>query len=78
MFLGADGLMQLLALIAEQRLPQDQVLEMIKRLHVPGYEHARCHFNEAIGQLVFEPNTLAGFYWQHNINAVLEWLKSTN
>ncbi|USQ12952.1 hypothetical protein J2N86_09580 [Legionella lytica] len=78
MFLGADGLMQLLSLIAEQRLPQNQVLEMIKRLHIPGYEHTRHHFNEAIGQLVFEPNTAPGFYLQHNINAVLEWTRSTN
>lgn len=77
-FLGADGLMQLLILLAEQRLPQGQVLEMIKRLHIPRYEHARHHFNEAIGELVFEPNTPRDFYWQHDIDAILEWSRSTN
>ncbi|VEG89833.1 Uncharacterised protein [Legionella spiritensis] len=77
MFLGADGLMQLLILLSEQRLPQDQVLEMIKRLHIPGYEHARRYFNEAIDHLVFEPNTPPGFYLQHNIDAVLEWSRLT-
>ena len=51
---------------------------MIKRLHIPGYEHARLHFNAAIDQLVFEPNTPPGFYWQHNNDAVLEWPRSTN
>lgn len=40
-FLGPDGLMRLLGLMAVDGLPRDAVLEMIKRLHVPGYEDAR-------------------------------------
>ncbi|HAU0095421.1 TPA: hypothetical protein JBE77_15060, partial [Legionella pneumophila] len=42
-YLGDGGLMLLLTLLEEQQIPQDQVLEMIKRLHIPEYEHARRH-----------------------------------
>lgn len=40
-FLGPDGLMRLLSLMVIDGLPRNEVLEMIKRLHVPGYEEAR-------------------------------------
>lgn len=73
--LGPDGLMLLLSLIAENRLPIQEVLEMIKRLHIPGYEHARFHFDRAISEEVFEPNTLKGYYLQSDINAVLEFIE---
>lgn len=75
-FLGSDGLMSLLALIAEDRVTSEEVLEMIKRLHIPGYEHTRLHFDEAISEGVFEPNTLPGYYHVSNIRAVDEWLKA--
>ncbi len=74
-FLGPDGLMRLLSFLAEKDLPQDEVLEMIKRLHIPGYEHARHHFDAAIADQVFEPNTREGFYRQSNIKATLEWVE---
>lgn len=74
-FLGHDGLMSLLSFIAEKKVPVEETLEMIKRLHIPGYEHARFHFKEAISEEVFESNTLAGYHWQSDINAVLNWLK---
>jgi hypothetical protein len=77
-FLGADGLMLLLSLIAENRIPVQKVLEMIKRLHIPGYEHARFHFGKAISEGVFEPNTLEGYYWQSDINAVLNYISKTS
>ena len=76
-FLGADGLMLLLSLIAEKRTPTEQVLEMIKRLHIPGYEHARPYFKKAISEGVFEPNTMAGYYWQCDIEAVLKYVEET-
>ncbi len=78
MCLGADGLMRLLSFLAKQELPQDQVLEMIKRLHIPGYEHARHYFKKAINQFVIEPNMPPGFYCQNQIDAVLEWSRSIN
>ncbi len=74
-FLGPDGLMLLLSLVAENRLPIQEVLEMIKRLHIPVYEHARFHFDRAISEGVFEPNTLKGYYWQPDINAILKYIE---
>jgi hypothetical protein len=74
-FLGPDGLMRLLSLLAKGELPKDEVLEMIKRLHIPGYEHARKHFRRAIAEGVFEPNTMKGYYWQRDIEAVLEFIR---
>jgi len=71
-FLGPDGLNLLLSMIAEDELPTEDVLEMTKRLHIPGYEHARRHFARAIAEGVFEPNMLKGYYWQHDIEAVLK------
>ncbi|XHR31043.1 MAG: hypothetical protein ACFUZC_10870 [Chthoniobacteraceae bacterium] len=49
---------------------------MIKRLHIHGYEHARLHFDEAIANGVFEPNTALGYHPQEDIKAVLDWLES--
>ena len=40
-FMGPAGLMMLFSLLEEGGLPQGEVLEMCKRLHVPGYEKAR-------------------------------------
>jgi hypothetical protein len=74
-FLGPDGLMLLLSKLARDELPKDEVLEMIKRLHIPGYEHARQHFQRAIADGVFEPNMPDGYYWQSNIDAVLRFLE---
>jgi len=74
-FVGPDGLITLLSLIADEEVPTEEVLEMIKRLHVPGYEHARFHFDAAIADGVFEPNTRPGYYSIHDINAVLEYAR---
>ena len=75
-YVGPDGLMDLLAFLYDKDFKDDtEVLEMIKRLHVPGYEHAFRHFDAAIAAGVFEPNTAPGYYSQRDIKAVLEWLK---
>lgn len=55
-------------------IPQEDVLEMIKRLHIPGYEHARLHFDEAIADGVFEPNRRPGYCRRDDIVAVLNVL----
>lgn len=52
--------MRLLALLAERQVRSDEVLEMIKRLHIPGCEHTRLHFDEAISEGVLEPNAARG------------------
>ncbi|MFL5345322.1 MAG: hypothetical protein ACJ8AT_11040 [Hyalangium sp.] len=75
-FLGADGLMRLLELIYDQKVPTEEVLEMIKRLHIPGYEEARLHFESAIAAGEFEPNTAPGFPFQFQIAGVLKFARS--
>jgi hypothetical protein len=72
--IGSDGLMKLLALLAQDYLPKDEVLEMIKRLHIPGYESARLYMDEAQSQGVYEPNTFQGkFPHQSQIETINEW-----
>ncbi len=45
-FLGPEGLLRLLELLTRGVLPVDDVVEMIKRLHVDGYELARFKSRE--------------------------------
>jgi len=75
-FVGADGLMELLSMLASGEIAKEEVLEMIKRLHVPGYEQARHHFDEAISNGVFEPNTAPGYYSTKDIAKTLEFISS--
>ena len=75
-FVGHDGLITLLSFIADEVVPTNEVLEMIKRLHIPGYEHARFHFDSAIAECVFEPNTPLGYHSIDEINAVLEYARN--
>ena len=77
-FLGADGLMELLMMLHENFLPQEVVIEMTKRLHIPGYEHARFHFEKAVAQGVFESNRPEGFYRVGEIANVNEWADENN
>jgi hypothetical protein len=70
-FLGPDGLVNLLSLIADAILPKDEILVLIQRLHVPGFERARAHFEVAIQEGIIEPSDPAGFYSQRDIEVVL-------
>jgi hypothetical protein len=72
-FCGPDGLMHLLSLFVDERIPRRDLLEMIMRIHTPGYERARFHFDRAIAEGVIEPNLPEGFHWQRDIAAVLRW-----
>ncbi len=75
-FLSPDGLTTLLVLLDDGHLPKESVIEMIRRLHTPGYEKARGHFEDAANEGVFEPNMKPGFFYQSQIEAVNEWLDS--
>lgn len=63
--------MLLLSQIAEGKIPKDQVLEMVKRLHIPGYEIARRHFDRALRKGIIAPDTYPGFYTQAQISEVI-------
>lgn len=73
-FMGQDGLLTLLEFLSDSPHAADEILEIIKRLHIEGYETARLHFDSAIRNGVFEPNTKPGFYSQRDIHATLDWV----
>lgn len=73
-FQGHDGLMRLLEMISDNILPSDEIIEMIKRIHIPGYEYSRNYFSQAIADDAFEPNTKPSFYIQSHIDSTLEWM----
>lgn len=72
-FMGADGLTRLLCMLSDNELPKDEVIEMIKRLHVPGYETARDYFEQAISGSAFSPRLKPGFHTQSEIMATIAW-----
>jgi hypothetical protein len=75
-FLGHDGLMLLFSMLSEDEAPKVELLELAKRIHIPGYEEARPHFRTAMDEGVFAPNMPDGYYWQQQIRAVLEWVRA--
>jgi hypothetical protein len=72
-FLGADGLILLASLIEAGELPPEELLEVTKRVQVPGYEQGREWFEEAIAARVVEPSIGIGYYLQTEIQAMLRW-----
>lgn len=75
-FLGADGLMRLLEFASDRKFELDDLIEFIKRLHIPGYDQARHSFRSAIADGAFEPGSKAGFYLQRDIQATLRWKRN--
>jgi len=71
----ADGLMQLLELIADSQLDPMIVLEVIQRIHIPRYEAARRHVENAVSKGIIKPNRLSGFHWQGDLAEVLRFAK---
>jgi hypothetical protein len=70
-FVGADGLMMMLSLIAEAELPVEEILELTKRVQIPGYEQARELLRAALRRGRITPAIAAGFYLQSEIRRVL-------
>lgn len=78
-FMGDDGLMILLALLGDDYynfLNPNDVIEMIKRLHIPNYEETRLYLREAISNGVYEPNTHIDFPYQFQMELVKEAIKN--
>ncbi len=55
-FVGSDGLMLLLSFLASSEMPRGDVIELAKRVQIPGYEQARELFPEAIAMGVLAYN----------------------
>ena len=73
-FAGPDGLMLLLSMIAERELPL-QLIELAKRVQIPGYEAAYELVHDAVSEGVIAPCISSGFYLQCEIWDVLKWAK---
>jgi hypothetical protein len=74
-FAGLDGLMLLLSMIAERELPVHQLIELAKRVQIPGYEAVHELVHDAVSEGVIAPSISSGFYLQCEIWDVLQWAK---
>jgi hypothetical protein len=72
-FVGPDGLMLLLSLIAQVEMPRAELLELVKRVQIPGYEQTRELFYDAIHGGAVAPLIGDGFYTQSEIHELLNW-----
>ena len=72
-FVGSDGLMLLLFFLAQGEMPKDDLLELAKRVQIPGYEQTRDLFQEAIDKGVIVPVIRNQYYLQSEIEALLRW-----
>jgi len=76
---GPNGLMQLLGMLYEQRFKDSgELIEIIKRLFIPGYDEVRMHLQKAEDAGVYEPNTAPGFPYMYQIESIQSWLRSLN
>ena len=73
-FVGPDGLMFLLSLISSGDMQPDEIIELAKRVQIPGYELAREQFRTAIENGVLSPSIGEGFYLQSEIQSLLSWV----
>ena len=74
-FAGADGLMLLLSMIAERELSAQELIELAKRVQIPGYEAVHELIHDAVSEGVIAPSISSGFYLQCEIWDVLKWAK---
>lgn len=72
-FLGPDGLTQLLSLLLDHSASREEVARLISRLHTPGYERARFHFEEAINAGIIEQHLSDSLHSQADIKRTLKW-----
>lgn len=74
-FAGPDGLMLLLSMIAEREFPKEELIDLAKRVQIPGYEAVHELFREAVSEGVVTPSISAGFFLQCEISEMLKWAR---
>jgi hypothetical protein len=74
-FAGPDGLMLLLSMIADRELPTQELIELAKRVQIPGYEAVHEVVHDAVNEGVIVLSISSGFYLQCEIWDVLKWAK---
>src|SRR5580700_4107736 len=67
---GPDGLMVLLSLLAAGDLPKAQIIELTKRLHIPGYELSR-NLSGATTQIALTAYLGESFYLQSELEELI-------
>lgn len=70
-FIGPDGLILLLSLLAEGELPTMEVIELAKRVQIPGYELARNLVGKGSVSQLLPPSLGHGCYLQSEITQLL-------
>lgn len=75
---GADGLMVLLSFLAEGELPHREILELIKRVQIPGYELVRNLSPRGQRSKLPSPVLSHGYYLQSEIREMLGWANQTS
>jgi hypothetical protein len=74
----ADGLMILLSLLAEGELPHREILELVKRVQIPGYELVRNLSPRGQHSKLLSPVLSHGYYLQSEIREMLGWANQTS
>ena len=72
-FVGPDGLMLLLSFVADGEMPTDDILELTKRVQIPGYEQVRELIHDASTAGVIAPVIADRYYIQSEIQELLRW-----
>jgi len=67
--------MLLLSMIAGRELPVQELIELPKRVQIPGYEAVHELIHDAVSEGVIAPSISSGFYLQCEIWDVLKWAK---
>ncbi|HEX6821904.1 MAG TPA: hypothetical protein VF123_07605 [Candidatus Sulfotelmatobacter sp.] len=75
---GVDGLMVLLSFLAERELPRGEILELIKRVQIPGYELVRNLPPRRQDSKRVSPVLSHGYYLQSEIWEMLGWANETS
>jgi hypothetical protein len=68
---GADGLMILLSFLAQEELPHREILELVKRVQIPGYELVRNLSPRGEHSTLLSPVLRHGYYLQSEIREML-------
>jgi hypothetical protein len=70
-FVGPDGLMMLFSFLADGSLPRMEILELAKRVQIPGYELARSLLQESTSSNVVTRFLGHGCYLQSEIREMI-------
>ena len=65
--------MMLLEMIHEERAPTNELLELIKRIHINGYERARSHFPAALDAEIIVNDVAPGYWRQDALQRILDF-----